>query len=143
MRFRVMMIHAVQESIPPVRQAFSDAFPEAEPINLLDEALLVDYENAGGLNPSLRRRMCALIRYSEEFGAHAVGLACSVYAPVVATARQLVNIPVVSSYEAVMAEAVEHGRRVGLMATNTHTIEEARYYLREAGQGERPRSGCP
>lgn len=132
------MIHAVQESIPPVRQAFGDVFPEAEAINLLDEALLIDFEAAGGLNspqgPALRRRMCALVRYGEEFGANAVGLACSVYSPVVETARQLVNIPVVSSYEAVMAEAVNHGRRVGLIATNTHTMKDARQYLEQAGQ---------
>ena len=133
MQHWIIMIHAIQESIPPVRQAFGEVFPEAEAINLLDESLLTDFRIAGGLNPTLRRHMCSLIRYGEEIGAHAVGLACSVYAPSVETARQLVNIPVVSSYEAVMAEAVELGRRVGLIATNNSTIRDAQYYLEQAG----------
>ncbi len=131
---RVVMIHAVQESIPPVRQAFSDILPDAQVVNLLDEGLLIDFQSSGGLNPDLRRRMCSLIRYAEESGAAAVGLGCSVYAPVVETAIKLVNIPVISSYEAVMAEAVEHGNRVGLIATNTNTIQDARRHLIQAGQ---------
>ena len=34
---RVVMIHALAESIPPVKLAFMEEFPEAEVINLLDE----------------------------------------------------------------------------------------------------------
>ena len=134
MHSRVVIIHAVQESIPPVRQAFSDLLPDAQVVNLLDEGLLIDFQSSGGLNPDLRRRMCSLIRYAEESGAAAVGLGCSVYAPVVETALKLVNIPVISSYEAVMAEAVEQGNRVGLIATNTNTIQDARQHLMHAGQ---------
>ena len=128
------MIHAVQESIPPVRQAFRHILSDAQLVNLLDEGLLIDFQSAGGLNPDLCRRMCSLIGYAEESGAVAVGLGCSVYAPVVETALKLVNIPVISSYEAVMAEAVEHGNRVGLIATNTSTIQDARQHLMHAGQ---------
>lgn len=134
MHSRVVIIHAVQESIPPVRQAFSNLLPDAQVVNLLDEGLLIDFQSSGGLNPDLRRRMCSLIRYAEESGAAAVGLGCSVYAPVVETALKLVNIPVISSYEAVMAEAVEQGNRVGLIATNTNTIQDARQHLMHAGQ---------
>ncbi|MCH2504341.1 MAG: aspartate/glutamate racemase family protein [Dehalococcoidia bacterium] len=53
--------------------------------------------------------MTQLICYAEEHGADAIGLACSVFAPVVETARELVNVPVLSPYDSVMAEAVENG----------------------------------
>ena len=43
---RVVMIHALAESIPPVRLAFKDEFPDAEVINLLDEGLLIDFPAA-------------------------------------------------------------------------------------------------
>ena len=46
---RVVMIHALAESIPPVRLAFKDEFPEAEVINLLDEGLLIDFP--GSITP--------------------------------------------------------------------------------------------
>ena len=70
---RIVMIHAVAESIPPVKLAFDEIFPEAQVVNLLDEGLLLDFEDR--LTPKLRRRMSQVICYSAEHGADAVGLA--------------------------------------------------------------------
>ena len=47
---RIVMIHALAESIPPVRLAFQDVFPEAEVINLLDEGLFIDFKDEFTLN---------------------------------------------------------------------------------------------
>ena len=127
---RIVMIHALVESIPPVRLAFQDVFPEVEVINLLDEGLFIDFDDR--LTPKLRRRMSELICYSEEHGADAIGLACSVYAPVVESARELVDVPVLSSYDPVMAEAVTKGPRVGIIASVPATLRDAEYYLLKA-----------
>ncbi len=127
---RVVMIHALAESIPPVRLAFRDEFPKAEVINLLDEGLLIDFP--GSITPALRRRMSDLICYSQDHDADAIGLACSVYAPVVDSARDLVNVPLVSSYGPVMADAVAAGPRVGVIATNEATMSDSEYYLKLA-----------
>jgi Asp/Glu/hydantoin racemase len=129
---RVVMIHALAESIPPVRLAFMEEFPEAEVINLLDEGLLVDFP--GSITPSLRRRMSDLICYCQDHNADAIGLACSVYAPVVDSACDLVDVPLVSSYGPVMAEAVAAGSRVGVIATNKATMSDAEHYLKVAAQ---------
>jgi len=130
---RVTMIHAIAESIPPVRMAFGELFPEAQVVNVLDEGLLLDF--AGQLTPMLRRRMTELICYCAEHGANAIGLACSVYAPVVEAAQALVDVPLVSSYGPVMAEAVSHGRRVGIIASVPATLRDAEYYLRQTARG--------
>ena len=127
-KMRVVMIHAVTESIPPVRIAFEEEFPEAEVVNLLDEGLLLDFGNR--ITPTLRRRMSDLICYSRDNNADGIGLACSVYAPVVDSARDLVDVPLVSSYGPVMADAVAMGPRVGILASNRATIRDAEHYLR-------------
>ena len=127
---RVVMIHAIAESIPPVNTAFGDVFPEAEVVNLLDEGLFLDFDDH--ITPALRRRMSGLICYGAEHGAAAVGLACSVYAPVVDSACDLVDVPVVSSYGPVVNEALDHGRRVGVIASVPATLRDAEYYLRRA-----------
>ena len=101
---RVVMIHAVAESMSPTKLAFQEVFPEAELVNLLDEGLFLDFGDQ--LTPSLRRRMTQLICYSAEHGAQAIGLACSVYTPMVEMVRGVVDVPVISSYGPVMAEAV-------------------------------------
>ena len=124
---RIVMIHALAESVPPVKVAFGEVFPEAEVINLLDEALFIDFK--GQITPQLRRRMSQLICYCEEYGADAVGLACSVYAPVVETAKDLVDVPLVSSYSPVMEEAVRAGRRIGVIASVAATLRDSEYYL--------------
>ena len=87
-----------------MKLASPDIFPEADVIDLLDEEQFIDFDER--LTPDLRRRMTQLIRYAEEHGADAVGLARSVFAPVVGTARELVNVPVLPSHDPVMAEAV-------------------------------------
>ena len=138
---RIVMIHALAESIPPVRLAFREVFPEAQVVNLLEEGLFLDFE--GQLTPKLRRRMCQLITYSAEQGASAVGLACSVYAPVVETAQGLVDVPVVSSYGPVMADAVKNGPRVGIIASVPATLRDSEHYLRKARRGEKRRGRAP
>ena len=124
---RAVMIHALAESIPPVRMAFSEVFPEAEVINLLDEGLFVDFKDT--LTPKLLRRMGSLVTYNADHGADTIGLACSVYAPAVETLKELVDVPLVSSYSPVMADAVASGPRVGIIASVPATIRDAEYYL--------------
>jgi Asp/Glu/hydantoin racemase len=127
---RVVMIHAVAGSIRPAELAFRDEFPDAELVNLMDDSLLTDYGD--NINSRLRRRMSQLICYCAEHGADAVGLACSVYAPVVESARHLVDIPVLSSYEAVMEDAIGCGTRIGIIASVPATLRDSEYYLRQA-----------
>ena len=124
---RVTMIHAIAESIPPVRLAFDEEFPEAEVINVLDESLLVDFDDQ--LTPDLRRRITNIIGYCQANKADAIGLACSVYAPVVESAKDLVHVPLVSSYGPVMADAVTAGPRIGLIASVASTMQDSKYYL--------------
>src|SRR5262245_23265089 len=129
---RVVMIHAVAESMPPTKLAFQEVFPEAELVNLLDEGLFLDFGDQ--LTPVLRRRMTQLICYSADHGAQAIGLACSVYTPMVDMVGGMVDVPVVSSYGPVMAEAVQAGRRVGLIAAVPATLRDAEYLLQQAAR---------
>jgi Asp/Glu/hydantoin racemase len=129
---RVVMIHAVAESMPPTKLAFQEVFPEAELVNLLDEGLFLDFGDQ--LTPQLRRRMTQLSCYSAEHGAQAIGLACSVYTPMVEMVRTMVDVPVVSSYGPVMAEAVQAGRRVGLIAAVPATLRDSEFFLQQAAR---------
>ena len=86
--------------------------------------------------------MSDLICYCQDHGADAIGLACSVYAPVVDSACDLVDVPLVSSYGPVMQEAVEAGPRVGVIATNAATMSDSEYYLKR-GRTERPARKSP
>jgi Asp/Glu/hydantoin racemase len=127
---RVVMIHALAESIRPARIAFEEIFPKAEVVNLLDEGLLLDFKDK--LTPALRRRMSQIICYCAEHGADGIGLACSVYTPMVEAAQELVDVPVVSSYGPVISDALEAGPRVGIVASVPATLRDADQHLRRA-----------
>ena len=129
---RVAMIHAIAESIPPVQLAFSEEFPEAEVINVLDEGLMIDFDDQ--LTPKLHRRMTNLIGYCQDNNADAIGLACSVYAPVVDSAKHLIDVPRISSYGPLMADAVAAGSKIGLVASVPATMRDAEHYLRLAAE---------
>jgi Asp/Glu/hydantoin racemase len=131
---RVVMIHAVAESLLPTKRAFDEVFPQAQLVNLLDEGLWLDF--GAHLTPALRRRLTELVCYSAAHEAHAIGLACSVYSPMVALVQTVVEVPVVSSYGPVMAEAVRTGRRIGLIAAVPATLREAEGCLREAARAQ-------
>ena len=48
------------------------------------------------------------------------------------TARELVNVPVLSPYDSVMAEAVENGPRVGIISSVLATLRDSEHYLLKA-----------
>ena len=50
------------------------------------------------------------------------------------TARELVNVPVLSPYDSVMAEAVENGPRVGIISSVLATLRDSEHYLLKAAK---------
>ena len=50
---RIALIHAVRVAMQPVEDAFRRHWPEAERVNLLDDALPGDRDRAGVLTPQV------------------------------------------------------------------------------------------
>lgn len=114
----VALIHASPASVAPAKAAFADAFPGAELWNLLDDRLVVDADEAGGLTPELHGRMSSLIRYALDGGASAVQLSCSMYGPVAADAAVEATVPVLASDQAMFDHVREAGvARVGVLGS--------------------------
>ena len=124
---RVVIIHALPESIAPTKLAFNEIYPEAELITLFDEALFKDFK--GELTPELNSRMIDLIKYSENSGADAIGLACSVFAPVVDYAKNIIDVPITSSYEPVLQAVLEKANKIGVISGVEKTLEDTQFYL--------------
>ena len=56
---RVAIVHATRNSIQPISDAFAKHWPEAEPINILDESLLIDRRAAGSRSKMNRSNLMA------------------------------------------------------------------------------------
>jgi Asp/Glu/hydantoin racemase len=134
----VAMVHATPAALGPAVAAFDECFPEADLWHLLDDRLVSDAEQAGGLVPPLRRRMLSLIGHAISGGADGVLLTCSMYGPVARLATQLWDRPVAGSDEAMYQRVVaERPARVAVLGSLETAVADStgrlRRVLAEAG----------
>ncbi|MGO4426756.1 aspartate/glutamate racemase family protein, partial [Streptomyces sp. MCAF7] len=122
----VAMIHAVPTGARIAQQAFAREFPQATVWHVLDDRLLDDARDAGGLTETLRRRMLRLIGHTMDGGAHGLLLTCSSYGEVVDTARALWDVPVLKSDEALFKAALAGPfRRIAVVASTPPAVPAA------------------
>lgn len=116
----VALIHATPAAMDPARAAFADRFPTARLWNLLDDQLITQANEAGGITEPLRQRMLTLIDHAIGGGADAVLLTCSMYG---ATAQSVADdkpVPVLAPDQALfdrVAQQVteQHAERIAVL----------------------------
>jgi Asp/Glu/hydantoin racemase len=114
---RIALIHATPVAMEPIAQAFATGWPQARITHLLDDSLSADLAAAGTLTGQMVERFVALARYSAGCGADAILFTCSAFGEAIEAARAGVRIPVLKPNEAMFDEALEAGRRIGLVST--------------------------
>lgn len=119
----VAVIHATAASMEPVKAAFAETSPGVELWHLLDDRLVREANEAGGLTDQLHGRMAALIDYALTTGADAVQLACSMYGPVAVAKNG--DVPVVAADQAMFDRAVDlTPAKVGVLATARSSADD-------------------
>lgn len=114
---RIVLIHATPVAIDPVARAFAEDWPEARPVNLLDDSLSVDRAAEAELSPALTRRLVGLARYGEDIGAAGILFTCSAFGPAIEAAAESVAVPVLKPNQAMFEAARTIGGHLGLLAT--------------------------
>ncbi|MCU0761795.1 MAG: aspartate/glutamate racemase family protein [Hydrogenophaga sp.] len=120
---RIALIHALAHSVDPINLEMARAWPEALRMNLLDDSLSADLARSGGLNEAMHQRFEALAAYAERTGAQGILFTCSAFGPCIeAVARVRPHMPVLKPNEAMVAEALATGGRIGLVASFAPTL---------------------
>jgi Asp/Glu/hydantoin racemase len=127
---RIVLIHAVRTAIPPILHAFREGWPEAQVSNLLDDDLMPAYNREGGVTPRIVQRICELALYAARTGADGILFTCSVFPQAEDLAKRLVAIPVLKPDEAMIAAALDAGKRIGVVATNPPAAPAAEMQLK-------------
>ncbi|HEY0697278.1 MAG TPA: aspartate/glutamate racemase family protein, partial [Micromonospora sp.] len=144
---RVCLLHTVT-ALPAV---FADLIrAEVGPVDvvdIVDETLLRDTIEQGMLERT-RRRVAEHVGYAAGSGAAAVLVTCSSIGAAAEAARGGVDIPVYRVDQPMATEAVTTGRRIGVLATLSATLQPTRDLLRReadraGGQREIHESVCP
>lgn len=123
---RIALIHATTVAMEPIQTAFASLWPQARTTNLLDDSLSSDLADEGHLTDVMTARFVALARYAHGTGADAVLFTCSAFGAAIETASRAVPVPVLKPNEAMLEEALDAGRRIGLIATFAPSIESIR-----------------
>ena len=114
---RIALIHATPAAVEPIRTAFVQDWPEPDLVNLLDDSLSRDRALAPDLSDDMYRRFDALGRYALSFGADGILFTCSAFGPAIERVAAAHPIPVLKPNEAMFAEALAIGGKIGMLAT--------------------------
>ena len=114
---RIALIHATPAAVEPIRTAFAQDWPEPDLVNLLDDSLSRDRALAPDLTDDMYGRFDALGRYALSFGADGILFTCSAFGPAIERVAKSVAVPVLKPNEAMFAEALAIGGRIGMLPT--------------------------
>jgi len=133
---KIALISAVSAAIPPAETALHASLPEATVWNILDDRLLSDADDEGGLNDGLRARMRRLIDHAVAEHADGVLLTCSLYGPIVQEIES--EIPVLAPDEAAFADIVAAGYESVLVVASfaggrDDSVKRLKSAVRDAG----------
>ncbi len=132
---RISLIHATPVAMPPVRQAFTDHWPEATVTNLLEDSLSPDFERDGTLTGAMITRFEELGRYVFSTGADALLFTCSAFGEAIDRVKATEHPkPVLKPNEAMFEEALSHGDRIAMLATFKPSIASMEAEFREMAE---------
>jgi hypothetical protein len=114
---KIYLIHAAEVSIPPVVASFRANWPEAQVVNLLEDALMTDLATDGKLTDAMIGRFVHIGHYCVRASADAILFCCSAFGPAIEEVRRQIAIPVLKPNEAMYEKLVAKSGAVSLLAT--------------------------
>jgi aspartate/glutamate racemase len=135
---RIVLFHATPVAMDPVKAAMESLWPEAEPVNLLDDGLTIDRAKEGtDLSEELIGRFVDFGRYAQRIGADGILITCSAFGPAIDRMDEELPLPILRPNEAMFREAIGAGSRIGMLATFAPAVatmeEEFRQFAAETG----------
>lgn len=121
MAVRIGLVHSVIPAIRAVEDAFESIWPAARTTSLYDQSTYQDLGPNRSLTPEIFRRIAALIGYGASCGVDAVLVTGSLFGPAAVAARKDVGIPVLTSFDGLVDEALALGARLSMIATDPGT----------------------
>jgi aspartate/glutamate racemase len=118
----VAAVFTAQSIVESVKQMFAELVPDCRVISIIEDALIQDVIRAGQVTPEIARRLVRYYLAAQDTGADLIFNTCSSIGDVAIMAWSLVTIPIVKIDDAMAAEAVRTGARVGVLATLQTTL---------------------
>jgi Asp/Glu/hydantoin racemase len=128
------LIHTSATLVPVFAQLCKAKLPEVEVFNIADDSLIKDVITRGKLAPTTARRVVQHIASAQDAGADYILVTCSSIGRAVETAAGLCQVPVLRVDQPMADQAVQTGRRIGVIATLPTTLEPTADLIRRRAQ---------
>jgi Asp/Glu/hydantoin racemase len=122
-RKTLALVHTSATLVPVFAQLCKAKLPGVEVFNIADDSLIKDVIRRGELTPPTARRVVQHVASAAEAGAEYILVTCSSIGRAVETAAGLVGVPVLRVDQPMADQAVQTGRRIGVVATLPTTLE--------------------
>jgi Asp/Glu/hydantoin racemase len=134
---RIVLLHGTPVAMEPIQRSFAARWPQAEAVNLLDDALSIDRAKDPDLTPRMFERFVELGGYAQRIGDDAILVTCSAFGPAIERMAGELPMPVLKPNEAMFREALTKGKKIGMLATFAPSVatmtEEFDEFVRETG----------
>jgi Asp/Glu/hydantoin racemase len=120
---KIGFVHTSATLVPVFAGLAQTHIPGHATVNLVDDSLIKDVIRDGRLTPRVARRVVNLIGLAADAGADHILVTCSSIGAAVEMAAALTPVPVLRVDQPMADEAVRTGKRVGVIATLSTTLE--------------------
>jgi Asp/Glu/hydantoin racemase len=117
------LIHTSATLVPVFAELCSKYLPNVKVFNIVDDSLIKNTIACGELTVSTSRRVVNYAGSAQEAGADFILYTCSSIGPAVETAAALTGVPVLRVDQPMADIAVQTGKRIGVIATLSTTLE--------------------
>jgi Asp/Glu/hydantoin racemase len=122
-RKKLGLVHTSATLVPVFAQLCKEKLPAVEVFNIVDDSLVKGIIAAGSLTAKISRRVAGYIESAELGGADYILVTCSSIGPAVEAAAALMAVPVLRVDQPMADKAVATGKRIGVIATLSTTLE--------------------
>ncbi|WP_345950705.1 aspartate/glutamate racemase family protein [Mucilaginibacter sp. PAMB04274] len=117
------LIHTSATLIPVFQQLCQQHLPGVATFNIVDDSLVKNIIARGELTTSISKRVADYVSSAEDSGADYILVTCSSIGAAVEAAADNSKVPVLRVDQPMADEAVQMGKRIGVIATLSTTLE--------------------
>lgn len=122
-RKKLGLVHTSATLVPVFAQLCKEKLPNVEVFNIADDSLVKGIREAGCLTAQISRRVASYLESAELAGADYIMVTCSSIGPAVEAGAKLTDVPVLRVDQPMADQAVQTGRRIGVVATLSTTLD--------------------
>ncbi len=122
-RKKLGLVHTSATLVPVFAQLCKEKLPNVDVFNIADDSLVKGIREAGSLTATISRRVTNYLESAELAGADYIMVTCSSIGPAVEVGAKLMGVPVLRVDQPMADKAVATGKRIGVIATLSTTLE--------------------